>query len=126
MLEKIETISSMALREHVVRLTEHGPRHRDNPAAVPAALDYIEQCLISYGYQVEHERYGDAPHEVNLLTEVLGNSNAPLLEVGAHWDTVSDGPGADDNASGVAGLLELARVFAAPRFTPAGRSWIRR
>ena len=35
-----------------------------------------------------------------------------LLVVGAHYDTVSTTPGADDNASGVAGLLELARLLA--------------
>jgi Zn-dependent M28 family amino/carboxypeptidase len=112
MREKFATISPAALREHVVRLTVNGPRHRGNPASVTAALDYMTKCLSSYGYAVEPERYGAAPHEVNLLTEVLGDSAAPVLEVGAHWDSVRDAPGADDNASGIAGLLELARVFA--------------
>jgi hypothetical protein len=35
-----------------------------------------------------------------------------ILLIGAHYDTVRDSPGADDNASGVAGLLELSRTFA--------------
>lgn len=33
------------------------------------------------------------------------------MEVGAHWDTVEGSPGADDNASGVAGVLEIARAL---------------
>src|ERR1044072_7582046 len=35
-----------------------------------------------------------------------------VVVLGAHYDTAEDAPGADDNASGVAGVLELARVFA--------------
>jgi Zn-dependent M28 family amino/carboxypeptidase len=35
-----------------------------------------------------------------------------ILLIGAHYDTVRGSPGADDNASGVAGLLELSRAFA--------------
>jgi Zn-dependent M28 family amino/carboxypeptidase len=120
MQERFAAIGPAALREHIVRLTEPGPRHRGNPASVTAALDYISKCLSSYGYEVEPERYGDAPHEVNLLTGVFGDSAVPVLEVGAHWDSVHDSPGADDNASGVAGLLELARVFSG--ITPGNRA----
>jgi Zn-dependent M28 family amino/carboxypeptidase len=50
---------------------------------------------------------------VNLIVELPGTEvDEPWLEVGAHWDSVADSPGADDNASGVAGLLEVARVLA--------------
>lgn len=41
----------------------------------------------------------------------IGKKNAPKIIVGAHYDVCGDQPGADDNASGVAGLLELARLF---------------
>jgi Zn-dependent M28 family amino/carboxypeptidase len=44
----------------------------------------------------------------------------PVIELCAHWDSVAGSPGADDNASGVAGLLEIARVFAAGE-VPRGR-----
>jgi hypothetical protein len=46
------------------------------------------------------------------------DSRQPLLIVGAHYDTISRSPGADDNASGVAGLMELARLLAG--HPPAG------
>jgi len=93
-------------------LTAHGPRHRDNPTAVSAALDHISTRLSAYGYTVEPEPYGHRPHEVNVLAELAGTGDGPTLEVGAHWDSVIDGPGADDNASGVAGVLAIARVCA--------------
>jgi Zn-dependent M28 family amino/carboxypeptidase len=55
----------------------------------------------------------------NLLAERHGSEGAPVLEVGAHYDSVPFGPGADDNGSGVAALLEVARALAAaaPRRT---------
>ena len=111
-MDSIKTISGVALRDHVDRLTAGGPRHQDNPAAVRATLEYLTDHLVGYGYRVERESYGDAPHQVNLLAMRDNPTTAPVLEVGAHWDSTNDGPGADDNASGVAGLLEIARVFA--------------
>lgn len=108
-----DVIRVAALREHIGRLTAYGPRHRGDRRAVSAALDHITGCLAGYGYEVVREPYGDAPHEVNLLAERAGTGTAPVLEVGAHWDSVAGSPGADDNASGVAGLLEIARLCAA-------------
>ncbi|GAB4054573.1 M20/M25/M40 family metallo-hydrolase [Catellatospora paridis] len=108
-----DVISVAALRAHIGRLTAYGPRHRGDGRAVSAALDHITGCLAGYGYEVVREPYGDALHEVNLLAERAGTGTAPVLEVGAHWDSVAGSPGADDNASGVAGLLEIARLCAA-------------
>jgi Peptidase family M28 len=48
----------------------------------------------------------------NVLAWKRGSSGGPAFLVGAHLDTVSDSPGADDNASGVAAMVELARVLA--------------
>ncbi len=106
-----DAVSVKALREHVERLTSSGPRHGDNPAAVLAALEYIAHCLTSYGYAVEPERYGRGRHEVNLLASTSEADDRAVLEIGAHWDTVRESAGADDNASGVAGLLEVARIL---------------
>ena len=50
----------------------------------------------------------------NLLVEIPGRSGRPgVIEVSAHYDTVPGSPGADDDGSGVAALLEIARVFVA-------------
>ncbi|WP_326549689.1 M28 family peptidase [Micromonospora sp. NBC_01813] len=119
-------IDPAALRDHVVELTRHGPRHRDNPTAIGPVLDHLTGHLTDSGYRVAVERYGDAAHEVNLIADLGRPVDAPIVEVGAHWDTVAGTPGADDNASGVAGLLEIARLLAvdpparSPRFCVFG------
>jgi Zn-dependent M28 family amino/carboxypeptidase len=101
------------LRAHVTELTVLGPRHCTNPVSVTACLGYLRSQLAGHGHQARIERYGPAPDEVNLLVEIPGTRpGLPWIEVGAHWDTVEASPGADDNASGVAGLLEIARVLA--------------
>jgi Zn-dependent M28 family amino/carboxypeptidase len=101
------------LKAHVRELTAHGSRYRDNPTGVTAALTYLKKCLSGYGYTIQEEAYGKDAHEVNLFCELAGTGSTPVLEIGAHWDTVQNSPGADDNASGVAGVLELARVLQA-------------
>ncbi|WP_150462397.1 M20/M25/M40 family metallo-hydrolase [Nesterenkonia ebinurensis] len=97
---------------HISALTENGPRHPENPAAVSAAQDYITSTLAGFGYDVARQQYGTEPHQVNYTVRV-GSTDQPVLDIGAHWDTVPGSPGADDNASGAAGLLEIARELAA-------------
>jgi Zn-dependent M28 family amino/carboxypeptidase len=106
-------ISPADLDRHIDVLTALGPRHHTNPRAVTATLAYLNHQLAGYGYGVVVERYGPEPDQVNLLVERPGSEpELPWLEVGAHWDSVERSPGADDNASGVAGVLEVARVLA--------------
>jgi Zn-dependent M28 family amino/carboxypeptidase len=105
-------IGPLDVGRHVEALTALGPRDPESGSAVAGALRYLTDQLKGFGYEVSVERYGGDLHEVNLLAEVPGTeSAASLLEVGAHWDTVPGSPGADDNASGVAGVLEVARVL---------------
>nr|WP_281501199.1 M20/M25/M40 family metallo-hydrolase [Erythrobacter sp. F6033] len=74
------------------------------------AQEYIEFELASLGYTVE--RQGVVPPANNLIVKVEAvEPNVKTLVIGAHYDTVPGSPGADDNASGVAALLELARLL---------------
>jgi Zn-dependent M28 family amino/carboxypeptidase len=77
------------------------------------AADFIEQEFTSLGMKVESQAYGTYSSRVrNLIVEKRGqNDSKPQILIGAHYDTVVNTPGADDNASGVAGLLELARLL---------------
>jgi len=100
------------LGRHIAALTAHGPRAGDLPG-VPAALRYISDELVQTGYEVRIERYGTELHEVNLITELPGVATDGVIELCAHWDSVAESPGADDNASGVAGVLETARTLRA-------------
>jgi Zn-dependent M28 family amino/carboxypeptidase len=90
---------------------EIGPRSWDNLERLNQAADYIEKKLRSFGCAVRRQVF---THEnnayVNVIGEVKGRERDGILVVGAHYDTVTGTPGADDNASGVAGMLELARL----------------
>lgn len=104
------------LRSIVAELAgEIGARpFRDLPR-LEATAGRIESRLAACGLTVFSQSFVyDGRTYRNLVTELTG-TEAPqkILVVGAHYDTVSDSPGADDNASGVAGLLGLARALAA-------------
>jgi Zn-dependent M28 family amino/carboxypeptidase len=91
-----------------------GPRHFGRPAALAAARAYIERELVSAGDRVERQPYPAGDHEgVNLVVERPGARRPREIAVlGSHYDTVPETPGADDNASAVAVLIEAARLLA--------------
>ncbi len=78
------------------------------------AATYIEQQLHSYGYASRRQTFtasGDT--FANIEAEVRGVQHPEkILVIGAHYDTAGNLPGANDNGSGVAATLELAREFA--------------
>ena len=81
-----------------------GERNVTKPRAYAAATDIIEQSLTNSRRHVFETG-------VNIEAEVAGNDE--VIVIGAHYDSVIGSPGADDNASGVAAMIELARRFAA-------------
>jgi Zn-dependent M28 family amino/carboxypeptidase len=111
---------SIRLERHVCRLaSEIGPRFPGNPKSIQLTEQWIEQELQNSGYQLTRETY-DARGDVvsNLIIEIPGTKRSDeILIVGAHYDTVPSTPGADDNASAVAVLLETARLLAGEKFS---------
>lgn len=106
-----------SLRRHVAEL--EGPRHPyGGPSALERAVRYAADVLRSVGYDVERRPFTFRDREFdNLVARRKGSDpDAPRVLVGAHVDTVRSSPGADDNASGVAGLLESARLLAEDDF----------
>jgi len=101
--------------ENLYRHVEHlsvkiGERHLWKNNSLSQAADYIKSVLTSYGYEVWRQTYTCYGKSVsNLIVEKKGEDEEVLI-IGAHYDTVPGTPGADDNASGLAGLLELARL----------------
>lgn len=84
------------------------------PAGLAAAADHLEAELARAGYAVERQSFpaGRATCH-NLAVEIRGASRpGEVVVVGAHYDSAGDNPAADDNASGVAATLALARGFA--------------
>jgi Zn-dependent M28 family amino/carboxypeptidase len=97
------------LRQHVEFLA------REPRPAVSAhhaqARRYIEKHLADAGYTIAEDVANIAGVPlINVLTEPLPDQDdLPLLIVGAHYDSIPGSPGADDNASAVAALLEIAQ-----------------
>jgi Zn-dependent M28 family amino/carboxypeptidase len=76
--------------------------------------EYIRQQLAQWGNVETHEFEIGGKTFQNLILNLPATNNnqqTPIL-IGAHYDAVPGTPGADDNATGVAALLELARIFA--------------
>ncbi len=78
------------------------------------AADYISDQFASFGYAVSRQsfRFRGSDYD-NIIVESAGAvSPEKILVVGAHYDSVSTTPGADDNGSGIAGLLGIAKTLA--------------
>ena len=112
------------LRDIETLAVDIGPREATSRRYARAA-DWVERRFVSLGYRVRREtvrvpsgnswgvpvRSGTT---VSLIAERPGfDRRAEHVVVGAHLDTVPQSPGAEDNASGVAVVLELARLAAA-------------
>jgi Zn-dependent M28 family amino/carboxypeptidase len=95
-----------------------GPRSYQDPANLNAAADFISRRLASFGYDLNTQPYPVEELTVrNIIAERRGTDQPDrVIVIGAHYDTVVGSPGADDNASGVAVLLELARLHAETHF----------
>lgn len=114
------------LRTVIEQLSLHFPsRNGRNPSALLGAANFLESHLVSLGLTVESMRYSDGMLDVRNLIVHQGGTlpRAPQIVVGAHYDSVLGTPGADDNASGVAGVIELARRFA-PRSSRHALSFV--
>jgi Zn-dependent M28 family amino/carboxypeptidase len=93
---------------------EIGERNVGHPRAYAAAADWTASQLLQAGLQVHEESYTAGQTEArNLVGEIAGaGAKDQIVIVGAHYDSVEGTPGANDNASGIAALLALARHFA--------------
>jgi Zn-dependent M28 family amino/carboxypeptidase len=99
------------LYQHVEYLSvKIGERHLWKEGSLERVADYIESAFASYGYSIWRQTYPCYGKKVsNLIVEKNGEDEGTVV-IGAHYDTVPGTPGADDNGSAVAGLLELARL----------------
>jgi len=82
------------------------PRNVQNPGSLTRALKYLTKELKAAGYKPRQQVYSLG---TNLIAERKGSEH--IVVVGAHYDTVPGCPGADDNGSGCAAVLALARRF---------------
>ncbi len=101
-----------ALRNHVEFLsTEVLPRNTRHPENLNRAAEYIARAFSESGAIVARQDYVAGGVACRNVVARYPGQGSDLLIIGAHYDVFGDLPGADDNASGVAGLLELARLL---------------
>ena len=101
------------LRRHVSAVASREHNAIVDPDALEVAARYIENNLSAAGYAVDSQHYAVERTEVrNVAAQISGAGRAgEIIVVGAHYDSVIGSPGANDNGSGVAALLELARLL---------------
>ncbi len=102
------------LQRHIVAIASE-PHNTGHCQALEKAAQYIEQALAAEGYQVVPQAYEARECMVRNLEATIEPAEAgpetKTVVIGAHYDSFGDAPGANDNGSGTAAVLELARLL---------------
>ena len=102
------------LKRHVTAIAS-APHNVRYYAELQAAAAYIEQTLSAIGYDVKSQPFEVDGREVRNIEVVIepsaASSDMPSLVIGAHYDSAGDVPGANDNGTGAATVIELARLL---------------
>jgi aminopeptidase S len=129
--ELVEAVSAEAIHAHLAALQaiadrSDGTRATGSPGYI-ASIRHVTEALLDAGYDPALETFThEAVSGTNVLVERVGTTGDRLVVVGAHLDSVRDGPGINDNGSGVAVLLVLADALAdlpAPEHTIRFAFW---
>ena len=113
---------SLTVMQHLKTITKtEGFRNFSDTTTLNQTAEYIFSVFSQYADTVYYQEFQVYAYHgtsqlhsrtyKNVVCRLGSTSNKPLVVVGAHYDTVENTEGADDNASGVVGLLELVRIF---------------
>lgn len=103
---------SRILYQHADFLTSLRPyRNYKNPESLHKAADYIEKQLTIIGLPTARQSWEVNGNRYENILAAHNSKKEKRFIIGAHYDVYKDQPGADDNASSVAGLLEIARIL---------------
>jgi hypothetical protein len=109
-----EAALAASLKRHIATIAarEHNVAHYDELEKVAR---YIEAALTSLGYAVGRQEFsadGKPVRNIDVTIEpARENADPEVIVVGAHYDSAPGSPGANDNASGAAAVIELARLL---------------
>ena len=110
----VNDISVERVYAYADALSQFESRHITRPGNL-LAIDYLTRAMRGLGYDPDVQWF-DTPHPAhtaNVVVTIPGTTNPELVYVvSSHFDSVVDGPGADDNGSGTVALMEIARVLA--------------
>ena len=105
---------SVRIVQHLKTITKtEGSRYFGNALLLNQTAEYIFSIFSQYADTVYYQPFqhiGETTY-INVVCRLGSTNNKPLVVIGAHYDTVRNTEGADDNASGVVGLLELVRIL---------------
>ncbi len=87
------------------------PRSFRHSTNLNACADYIQSELEAAGGRIEIQNFEVSGSVFKNVRAFFGPEDGPRTIIGAHYDSHDHTPGADDNASGIAGLIELAYLF---------------
>jgi Zn-dependent M28 family amino/carboxypeptidase len=105
-------IDTLSIKKHLDNIinTEKS-RNYKNIESLNYVADYIFRDFEKYGDSVYYQPYSVDNTEYKNVVCVFGNQNKQTIVIGAHYDVCGNQDGADDNASGIVGLLELAKLL---------------
>ena len=109
----VDRVSSTWIYGYEKDLFAFGSKHISRPGN-EKAIDYIADQLRSFGYEPELQWFEPLPgiRSANIIATLSGTVDPDVIYiVSSHFDSVERGPGADDNTSGTAALLDAARVL---------------
>lgn len=106
------TLDSARLKAHVVKLSsDYFPRSYKNTENLDRCAQYIRAHFEKAGADVSIQEFTARKKKYHNVIGYFGNKAGERIVVGAHYDAFINTPGADDNASGVSGLIELAYLI---------------
>ena len=105
-------LANKCIKEDVRVLTSIAPpRNYINTSSLDRIAGYIFDVFKKCDLNVFYQRYKTNGKEYKNIVAYTGGENKKRIVIGAHYDVYGNQPGADDNASGIAGLLGLARLI---------------
>lgn len=105
-------IDTLSIEKHLNNIINtENPRNHKNIKSLNYVADYIFKDFSKYADSVYYQPYKVNNKEYKNVVCVFGSRNNKTIVVGAHYDVCGNQDGADDNASGVVGLLELAKLL---------------
>jgi hypothetical protein len=100
------------IKQHLTVLTKTPlPRDYRHLSQLNETADFIKSIFSLYTDSVSFQSYVENKQVYKNVIASFGPKDAPRIIVGAHYDVCETQPGADDNASGIVGLLEVARLL---------------
>jgi hypothetical protein len=111
------TVESTRLKAHVLKISnDYSPRNHTNRENLNRCAEYIRAHFKKAGAQTSIQEFMVRGKNYQNVIGFFGDKTAERVVVGAHYDAYINWPGADDNASGVSGLIELAYLIGKEKF----------